>query len=63
MEKPLKVHISELEKRVQKLSQEMMENQKTRLERNRIEAELRVAQQALEHYQQAIRLEAQLQRQ
>jgi len=41
----------------------MMENQKTRLERNRIEAELRVAQQALEHYQQAIRLEAQLQRQ
>jgi hypothetical protein len=63
MEKPLKQHITELEKRVQQLSQEMMQNRKSRDERNRIEAELRVAQQALEHYQEAIKLEGQLQRQ
>jgi hypothetical protein len=63
MDKPLRQHITELEKRVQQLSQEMMQNRKTREERNRIEAELRVAQQALTHYQQAFRLESQLQRQ
>ena len=63
MEKPLKQHITELEKRVQQLSQEMMQNRKSRDERNRIEAELRVAQQALTHYLEAIKLEGQLQRQ
>jgi len=63
MDKPLKQHITEPEKRVQHLSQEMMLNRKSREERNRLEAELRVAQQALSHYQQAITLEAQLQRQ
>jgi len=62
MEKPLKQHITELERRVQQLSQEMMQNRKSRDERNRIEAELRVAQQALTHYQEAIRLEGELQR-
>jgi predicted nucleic acid-binding Zn-ribbon protein len=63
MKKPLKHHITELEKRVQQLSQEMMQNGKTLDERNRLESELRVAQQALEHFQQAITLEAKLQRQ
>ena len=62
MDKPLRQHIVELEKRVQHLSQEMMQNRKTLEERNRLESELRVAQQALTHYQQAIKLETQLQR-
>ena len=62
MDKPLRQHITELERRVQQLSQEMMLNKKTRMERNRLESELRVAQQALEHFQQAVKLEAQLQR-
>jgi hypothetical protein len=39
-----------------------MQNRKSREERNRLETELRVAQQALAHYQQAIKLEEQLQR-
>ena len=60
MDKPLRQHITELENRVQKLSQEMMQNRKTLSERNRLESELRVAQQALAHYQQAIKLEGQL---
>ena len=63
MERPLKHHITELEKRVHQLSQDLMQNRKTLEERNRIEAELRVAQQALTHYQQAIKLESQLQQQ
>jgi hypothetical protein len=62
MDQPLRHHIVELEKRVQQLSQEMMQNRKTRTERNRLETELRVAQQALAHYQQAIKLESQLRR-
>ena len=61
MDKPLRQHITELEKLVQQLSQEMMQNRKTRAERNRLESELRVAQQALSHYQQAIKLERELQ--
>ena len=62
MDKPLRQHITELETRVQQLSQEMMQNRKPRDELNRLESELRVAQQALSHYQQAIKLESQLQR-
>ena len=62
MDKPLRHHIAELERRVQQLSQEMMQNRKSREERNRLETELRVAQQALAHYQQAVKLEEQLQR-
>jgi hypothetical protein len=61
MDKTLRQHIDELEKRVQQLCQEMMQNRKTRAERNRLESELRVALQALNHYQQAIKLEKQLQ--
>lgn len=50
MDKPLRQHIAELEKRVQQLSQEIMKNQRTRTERNSMESELRVAQQALDYY-------------
>jgi len=62
MEKPLKQHIIQLEVRVQQLTQDIMQNRKTRDERNRIEAELRVAQQALSHYREAMKLETKLQR-
>lgn len=61
MDKSLRQHIIELESRIHLLSEEVMQNQKTLRERNRIETELRVAQQALELYQQAIQLEEQLQ--
>ncbi|HEX4663543.1 MAG TPA: hypothetical protein VH196_04075 [Terriglobales bacterium] len=60
MDKPLRQHITELEKRVQQLSHDMMQNRQTRVQRNQIESELRVAQQALAHHQQAIELERQL---
>ena len=62
MDKPLGQHITELERRVQRLSQEMMQSRKTREERNRMESELRVAQQALEHFQLALKLEREIQR-
>lgn len=60
MNRPLKQHVTELEKRIRQLSLEIMRNRKTQEERNRVEAELRVAQQALDHYQQAIQLENRL---
>lgn len=46
MKRPRKRHIPELEKRVQQFSQAMMQDGKTLEERNRLESELRVAQQA-----------------
>jgi hypothetical protein len=46
MKKKLKYHITELEKRVQRLSRAMMQDTKTLDERNRLESELRVAQPA-----------------
>jgi predicted nucleic acid-binding Zn-ribbon protein len=61
MDKLLKQHIDELEGRIQRLSQEMMQNRRTLTERNHLESELRVAQQALTHYQQAIKFEKRLQ--
>lgn len=62
MDRPLRQHITELERRIQRLSQDMMQSRKTREERNRMEAELRVVQQALERYQRVLKLEGQLQR-
>ena len=61
MDRPVRQHMIELERRIDQLSQEMMQNDKTPIERNYIETELRVAQQALELYQQAIKLEEHLQ--
>jgi hypothetical protein len=61
MNRPLRQHVTDLEKRIHQLSLEIMRNRKTQEERNRMEAELRVAQQALTYYQQAIQLENQLQ--
>jgi|tagenome__1003787_1003787.scaffolds.fasta_scaffold20877059_3 hypothetical protein len=52
MDKPVRQHITELQRRVKQLSQEMMQNRNTRTERNRLEAELRLAQQALAQYQE-----------
>ena len=46
MKKTLKHHIKKLEKRVQQLGQAMMQDGKTLEERNHLESELRVAQQA-----------------
>ena len=62
MDKSLRQHIIDLETRIERLTQEMMRNQKSRTELNSIEAELRIAQQALELYQSAVKTEAQLQR-
>jgi hypothetical protein len=61
MDRPLRQHIAELEGRMQQLSQEMMQNPKTRDERNRLESELRVTQQALAYFHEALKLEKQLQ--
>ena len=62
IDKPVKQHMAQLESRIQRLSQEVMHNHKTRRERNRIETELRVVQQALELYREAIQRNEDLER-
>lgn len=61
MDRPVRLHIQELEDRIQLLSVQMMDTLKTQADRNRLEAELRVAQQALGHYRKALELERKLQ--
>jgi hypothetical protein len=60
MDKPVRIHLQELEYRIQVLSVQMMDDRVTQCDRNRLEAELRVAQQALEYYRKALELERKL---
>lgn len=60
MDKPVRIHLQELEHRIQLLTVEMMDDRATQCDRNRLEAELRVAQQALEYYRKALELERKL---
>lgn len=54
-------HIEVLERRIRELGAEMM-NTKDRGRLNTIEAEIRIANMALEHYRTALKLEADLSR-
>jgi hypothetical protein len=62
MDRPLREHISHLEKRLEKLNKELMEHSRTIEERNRMESEIRVAQLALVYYRNALELERQVSR-
>jgi hypothetical protein len=62
MDRTVRDHISHLEARLSSLNTEMMEQARTRVERNRIESEIRVAELALSHYRKALELEQQLSR-
>jgi hypothetical protein len=62
MDRTLREHISELEQRIRDLNTKSMENQLTQTERNRVESELRVAQQALNFYREGLELELLLKR-
>ena len=61
MDKPVRQHMQELERRIHHLATELMLNRKSQVDRNRLETELRVAQQALEHFRRALELEQDLQ--
>ena len=60
METTLRVHIRNLEERLQTLTEQLMANRVSREERNRLEAEIRAANLALAHYRTAIELEKSL---
>ena len=51
MGKPSRTRIAELETLIERLCREMMQDSKTRTERNELESELRAAHQALNHCQ------------
>ena len=59
MNRTVSDHLFFLNQRIQRLSLEIMQNRLTTEERNRIEAELRAAQQAAEYYRKALELERQ----
>jgi hypothetical protein len=60
MDRTLREHISHLEDRLQSLTSEIMEDERTQVERNRIESEIRAAQLALTYYRRALELERQI---
>jgi hypothetical protein len=57
MDRPLKEHIANLERRLQVLNAQLMESTRTLAERNRIESEIRLAALALDYYRKALELE------
>lgn len=59
MEMTVRLHIETLEHRIQQLGTELM-NAKDHARLNDLETEIRVANLALEHYREALRLESTL---
>ena len=57
MDRPIREHLISLGQRIQELNLQIMENRLTVDERNRIEAEIRAAQSAVEHYRKALEIE------
>jgi hypothetical protein len=60
MDRPIREHLISLNQRIQELSQQIMENRLTQSERNRVESEIRAAQQAAEYYRKALEIENRL---
>ena len=56
MDLTVREHLRKLEQRLQLLSQEIMEN-RTRNDRNKLEAEIRAVNLAITHYRAALELE------
>jgi hypothetical protein len=59
MELTVRYHIERLERRIQELGIELM-NSKDHARLNHLETEIRVANMALQHYREALRLESTL---
>jgi len=57
MERPLNEHIAFLEHRMEELNREIMQNRLSKIERNRVEAEIRAAETALSYYRRALSIE------
>jgi hypothetical protein len=62
MDQTLNVHISFLEKKLDDLHKEFLDDARTRVERNRIESDIRAAELALVYYKKALELEQQITR-
>jgi hypothetical protein len=60
VDRTLREHIGKLEKRLNRLAAESMENRLSHTERNRVEAEIRAANLALTYFRDALELERQL---
>lgn len=57
MHRSLAEHLATLERRIARLNQEIMQNHLTKMERNRLESEIRAAQLAVSYYRRALAIE------
>ena len=62
MQRTVKAHIEDLERILRQLNDELMQQEDLRM-RNALEARVRAADQALEHYRTALALEARVHQQ
>jgi hypothetical protein len=60
MDRTVREHIARLEQRLRELNSEIMDDTKSQSQRNRIEAEIRAAELALDYYRKALDLERQI---
>ena len=60
MDRTLRQHITHLEEHIRRLNDELMQPNRTQVERNSIQAEIRVAELALTHYRAALALESEI---
>jgi hypothetical protein len=60
MDQTLNVHISFLEQKLDDLHKRFLDDARTRVERNRIESDIRAAELALVYYKKALELEQQI---
>jgi hypothetical protein len=57
MDRTVREHIFDLEQRLENLGRQIMQNRRTKEERNRIESEIHAAEMALSYYRKALELE------
>ncbi|HEV2696727.1 MAG TPA: hypothetical protein VGU90_01970 [Terriglobales bacterium] len=57
MDRPLREHIDNLQSRILRLGEQVMDNNLTQEERNKIQSEIWAAELALNHYRKALELE------
>ena len=60
MDRSLRDHVTDLEKRISDLNRKLMEDARTLTERNEIESNIRATQLVLDYYLRALQLEREL---
>jgi hypothetical protein len=57
MDRPVKDHLDQLERRLERLNKRLMESTRNLAERNKVESEIMLVAMALDYYRKAIHVE------